>query len=117
MKGMLELNVDTPEGAASIITNGEMVFKQNKNILIDSIPRTIHDVDPLTDIPFEQYAVNDIVDKYYERSERVEYQSNTLVQPLGRAFSTTIEMKVRVPRAQQIRYRPGVLEVIKFAWI
>ena len=38
------------------------------------------------------------------------------MQPLGSSFSTTIEMNVDVPLSQEVRYRPGVLETLKFAW-
>lgn len=40
-----------------------------------------------------------------------------MVQPMGKAFSTTIEVIITVPLSQEIRYRPGVLETLKFGWV
>jgi len=47
MKGMINLSVHTPEGASRIISDGSLILKQNKPILIDSITRDLYNVDPL----------------------------------------------------------------------
>lgn len=117
MQSILDLQADTPEGASKIISSGEVVFEQDKNILIDSIHRTLHDRDPLTAINWEEYSVNEIVAKHDERSERLHLDATTMVQPMGTAFSTTIEMLTSIPKTQEVRYRPGVLETLKFAWV
>jgi len=113
---MLDLQIDTPEGAARILSDGQIVLLQQKSALIDSITRTLYNKDPLADLNFEQYSIYDIVDKYNARNEKVYYEARTIVQPLGSSFSTTIEMNVDVPLSQEVRYRPGVLETLKFAW-
>lgn len=65
--------------------------------MIDSITRVLYDVNPLQVDKFEKFNTNDIVDKHNERLERVEYEAETMVQPLGSEFSTTIEMLIMVP--------------------
>ena len=50
--GMLQLSVDSPMGASKIISNGHLELVQDKPPLIDSITRTIYDVDPLTDVTY-----------------------------------------------------------------
>jgi hypothetical protein len=46
--GLSHLSVNCPLGASKIISNGELVLSQNKAVLIDSIPRTLYNVNPLT---------------------------------------------------------------------
>ena len=50
-------------------------------------------------------------------AETLNYMGNTLVQPLGSSFSTTVELKLEVPTSQEVHYRPGVMETMKFAWV
>ena len=64
----MDLQVDTPEGAARILSDGQIALRQQKSALIDSITRTLYDKDPLTDLNFEQFSVYDIVDKYNARN-------------------------------------------------
>lgn len=42
MQSLLELNVDTPSGASSILSDGYITLKQRKSPLIDSIKRTLY---------------------------------------------------------------------------
>ena len=58
-----------------------------------------------------------ILDKYRGRNDYTEFEGVTLVQPLGSAFSTTIDMSITVPKSQEVRYRPGVVETLKFGWV
>jgi len=36
---------------------------------------------------------------------------------MGSSFTTTLELKVHIPISQEIKYRPGVMETLKFAWV
>ena len=36
---------------------------------------------------------------------------------MGPSFSTTLKMHIHVPLSQEIKYRPGVMETLKFAWV
>ena len=49
MISMFYLNIDTPSGAASIKSNGELELIQTSSIPIDSLKRTIYMVNPFDD--------------------------------------------------------------------
>ena len=50
--------------------------------------------------------------------ERTQYaETNILVQPYGNPDKLTIDLSVRIPRTQKVRYTPGILETLKYAWI
>ena len=115
--GMLQLSVDSPMGASKITSNGHLELVQDKPPLIDSITRTIYDVDPLTDVIYSQYTIEELTEAYNHRNEKVNYVATNFVQNLGSRFSTTLEVNIHVPKSQEIVYRPGVLETIKFAWV
>jgi hypothetical protein len=66
--GMMNFQVDTPNGASSIIVDGSLQLEQTKPILIDSIPRTLYNQDPITDVNFEQYSIEEIIKNYNKRS-------------------------------------------------
>ena len=50
-------------------------------------------------------------------AERIEYDYNTIIQPLGSSHTTTVNMKIHNPTSQMIKYIPGVMETAKFAWV
>jgi hypothetical protein len=51
--GMIHVSIDTPQGASQIIVDGQLKLKQARPVLIDSITRSLYNIDPLTDINFE----------------------------------------------------------------
>lgn len=118
--GLINLSAQCPHGASKIVADGELVLKQSKPILIDSIARQLYNVDPLRDTDttsVDQESMQEIISKYNSRSERVIYEASQLVQPQGSRFSTTLELNVKIPRKQEIIYRPGFLETMKFFWV
>jgi hypothetical protein len=50
-------------------------------------------------------------------AEKIEYDYNTIVEPLGSAYTTTINLKIHNPTNQMVKYIPGVMETLKFAWV
>lgn len=98
MKGLIQLKEETPLGAAFIKSAGQIQFKQQYPILIDSLTRDVYYDDPLTSFNFEQFNNDDIIENYHARTETLEYKGNSLVQPHGSSFSTTIELEIDVPR-------------------
>ena len=44
-------------------------------------------------------------------------QQQLLVQPYGNPNKLVIDLGIRIPPTQRVRYVPGVLETIKHAWI
>ena len=82
--GLINLSAQCPHGASKIVADGELVLKQNKPILIDSIARQLYNVDPLMDTDttsIDQESMQEIISKYNSRSERVVYEASQLVQP------------------------------------
>lgn len=76
MKGMIQLQVETPSGASTVKVNGQMVLKQDRPMIF--IP--IHDeywVDPLDVENFEQVSTADIIEKYDMRVERLGFDHGT----------------------------------------
>lgn len=115
--GMLDLTIDTPNGASNIIADGSIVLTQSKPVLIDRKVRTLFNFDPLLAADYAQHSIEKIRKDYHARSERVNFVGSTFVQPLGSSYSTSIDLKLTVPRSQEIVYRPGVMETLKFAWM
>jgi hypothetical protein len=36
---------------------------------------------------------------------------------MGSRFSTTLDIMINIPKSQEILYKPGVMETLKFAWV
>ena len=36
---------------------------------------------------------------------------------MGSRFSTTLDIMINMPKSQEILYKPGVMETLKFAWV
>lgn len=53
------------------------MLEQTKPILIDSIPRTLYNIDPITDVNFEQYSIEEIIHNYNKRSGKCFYFINS----------------------------------------
>lgn len=49
MIGLFYLDISTPSGASTIITDGELILQQSAPVLIDSVKRTLYDQNPLDD--------------------------------------------------------------------
>ena len=95
--GMMHLSVETPLGASKIVSDGSLELRQNKPVLIDSLTRNIYDIDPLTDVNYEQFSIDEILENYNHRSERLEYNAQSIVQPMGSRFSTTLDININIP--------------------
>ena len=71
--GMLHMNQNTPNGVSKIISDGELKLEQKRPILIDSITRSIYDVDPFTDTKLTQFSVYDTVSRYRAQSGKFNF--------------------------------------------
>ena len=49
MKGLISVDVDTPNGASAVLVSGDMLLSQSSPVLIDSVPRTLFNTDPIDD--------------------------------------------------------------------
>ena len=57
MQGLLQVNIDTPNGAANTIVDGNLRFDQDEPILIDSIRRTLYANDPISSSMYSHYGL------------------------------------------------------------
>ncbi len=83
-------------------------------MLVDSQKRTIYNVNPLDE--WQEFDSASILNFYNTRKEKTVYDYSAIVQPLGSMYTTTLDITIRIPPEQQIRYIPGTLETMKFAW-
>jgi hypothetical protein len=69
MIGMLHVSIDTPNGASTIITDGDLSLKQSAPVLIDSVKRTLYNTDPLDD--YYSYSMLSILEFYNDRKGNI----------------------------------------------
>ena len=117
MIGMLDLVADTPNGVSRIIADGSLVLQQKDPVLIDSQVRKIYNSDPLSQKTFNKNSIGQIRQDYHDRKEKLDFDHTQFIQPMGSSYTTTIEVTIHVPLSQEIKYRPGVMETLKFAWV
>lgn len=53
MIGMIHMAVDTPLGASKVIVDGQLTLQQRQPVLIDSIMRSVYEVNPFLDVNYE----------------------------------------------------------------
>lgn len=49
--------------------------------------------------------------------EKTIYEYQEIVQPLGTMNNVIIEANINIPFYQEVKYIPGILETLKYAWI
>ena len=65
MIGLLYVNIDTPNGASRIIVDGELQLVQSAPIRIDSVRRTLYNVNPFDD--YDQLSLQEMLELYHNR--------------------------------------------------
>lgn len=50
-------------------------------------------------------------------TEKVDFRFQHLIQPIGNPNKTVLQVFAHVPKSQEVRYVPGILETLKFAWV
>lgn len=53
----------------------------------------------------------------YLAIEKLTYDYQHIVQPFASPHKTSIMIEVEIPTSQEVKYIPGVLQTLKFAWI
>ena len=66
---------------------------------------------------FEKYGLSGIQEFYEARNDKLRYDYQYWIQPVGSPYKSTLQIDVNVPLAQEIKYQPGLLEVLKFGWV
>lgn len=109
-------DINTPNGAASIYIDGDLVLKQKNPLKSSKIVRHVYN-STLLDFknPTENYF-GQVFSRYNSRNESTFFNYKSTVIPTG-SDSVHISLKIRVPPFQEISYVPLFLENLKFAWI
>ena len=68
MIGLMQLSIDTPNGAAKVIVDGDLVFKQTQPIIFDAIKRTIYNTNPIDISLVEKNSMTDLLQFYNART-------------------------------------------------
>ena len=136
MAGMMHVDLDTPNGVAKARVDGQLKFDQAAPILIDSITRVLFQEKPINSDSYANIGLPGIIEHYFARSgklalsfymcnlltqiacaiEKLNFDYQWLIQPLGSQYKTEIIVDVNIPIQQEIQYIPGVLETLKIAW-
>lgn len=61
MTAMLQLSVDTPNGASKVIADGELIFKQDGPVVFDQAKRQVYKQSPLELDSVEKSSLLDLV--------------------------------------------------------
>jgi len=97
MAGMSHIDLDTPNGVAKARVSGNLEFDQASPILIDSITRTLFVKNPLNSEDYANIGLPGILEHYFDRSEKLRYNYQWLVQPLGSQYKTEMTIDVNIP--------------------
>ena len=94
MAGMMHIDLDTPNGAAKARVSGELKFEQSGPILLDSITRTLYQESPITPDSYANIGLPGILENYEARTEKLRYDYQWLIQPLGSQYKTQVVIDV-----------------------
>lgn len=112
------LNVNTPAGASFVYADGELSLSQNGGIRRSDFIKTDYNTSLLNTESSADLFLPVLLQKYNDRNETTVYQYNKpLVLPAGTTDTVNLNVKIRVPEAQDVAYVPGFSEVLKFAWV
>ena len=88
MTGMMHIDLDTPNGVAKARVDGQLNFDQAAPILIDSITRTLFTKEPINSSDYANVGLPGILEHYFARSEKLQFDYQYLIQPLGSQYKT-----------------------------
>ena len=83
MISLFHLDLNTPNGAAKIVADGELQLVQQEPIMITSKKKDLYDQDPLDSI--HRYSLPEILEYYEARNEKTFYNYQSVIQPFGSA--------------------------------
>lgn len=69
----MHIDIDTPNGASLVYVDGQLNFKQDNPILIDSIKREIYNEDPLDPENVKKYSLPAILEQYSSRTGKYKW--------------------------------------------
>ena len=74
-----------------------MKFDQIAPILIDSITRTLYKENPLNKEDYSSKGLPGILEHYFARNDKLKFDYQWIIQPLGSQFKTNIVVDVNIP--------------------
>ena len=97
MAGLAHIDLDTPNGVAIARVDGMLKFDQAAPILIDSITRSLFSENPINSDAYANVGIPGILENYFARSEKLMYDYQYLIQPLGSQYKTQIVADIWIP--------------------
>ena len=64
MKGLMQVDIDTPNGVSKALINGDLNLYQEEPVLIDSKKRTVYDKDLLDAVANKELTLLSMFEKY-----------------------------------------------------
>ena len=68
MTALLHLSVDTPNGAAKVIADGDLILRQDGPVVFDQAKRQVYKQNPLDLESVQKSSLLDLIKDYYGRS-------------------------------------------------
>lgn len=96
MVGLLQAVVETPSGAGKVLLSGNLEFMQDQAIHLDA-SNQLYNYDPILS-SYKTMSLNEIIDLYQAREEKLQFNYDSLVQPYASPYTTSIDMKIKIPK-------------------
>jgi len=97
MKGLMQVDIDTPNGVSKALINGDLNLHQEEPTLIDSKKRTVYNTDLLDLVAEKKLTLLSMFEQYQSHKEKLKYNYKHLIQPRGSPHKTTISITVNIP--------------------
>lgn len=119
MVTMAFADVDMPSGGAFVYIDGELALRQKQAVGSGSQVRTVYNQTFYDQDATSQTYLPTVLSAFNDRNETTEFSlfHKPLVTSASGGNTVKVHMKVRIPAHQVVLYRPGFLELMKFAWI
>lgn len=119
MVTMALADVDLPIGGSFVYVDGELSLREKQAMGAGSQVRTVYNKTFYDQDATSQTYLPTVLAAYNDRNETTEYvlYHKPVVTSAAGGSTVTMHMKVRIPAKQLVLYRPGFLELMKFAWI
>lgn len=116
MQSMCLLDIDTPNGASYINTNGNLELRQKSPISSGTIARTLYysDIFKNSTLPFDYVGT---YKEFNQRNLTTVYNFDKFVMPYKSSRETELDISIIIPSYQEVIYISPLLTTLKFAWI
>ena len=113
---MCLIDIDTPNGASYINTNGNLEMRQKSPISSNTIAKTLYytDIFKNSTAPFDYVG---IYKNFNQRNLTTVYNYDKLVMPYRSSRETELDIDLEIPSYQEVIFIAPLLTTLKFAWI